>query len=92
MGSALMLGAASAFLLYRRRQVPRTWRDPHFKSENLALYSEEAKIRAQQLSNVSYRLVVNLSDSEEQGYEGAFRTSFSLKERPSEDNPLFLDF
>lgn len=68
------------------------WRDPHFKLENLNLYSEEANIRAEQLKDVSYRLVVNLSDSEEEGYEGAFRTTFLLNQQPSDENPLFLDF
>lgn len=96
MGSAVMLGAASALYLYKRRQMPsggvNKWRDPMFKSENLVIYSEEAQLRESQLSNVSYRLVLNLSDSEEQGYEGAFRTSFSLKQKPSEEKPLFLEF
>jgi len=33
-----------------------------------------------------------LSDSEEQGYKGAFRTSFKLGEAPTSENPVFLDF
>ena len=39
-GGTLMLGAASAYMFYRRRQFPAAqlahrWRDPHFKSENV---------------------------------------------------------
>lgn len=93
MGSAVVLTTASAVYFYRRRMIPAVpgpvsvvkptgpaikWLDPHFKSENLDLYSEEASVRSEQLKDVSYRLIVNLSDSEEKGYGGAFRTSFSL--------------
>lgn len=67
-GSAFMAGAATAFYIYKRRSAPPAptrWVDPHFKSENLALYSTEAEVRAKQLQNVSYRLVLNLAESEE---------------------------
>ena len=68
------------------------WHDKQFKSENLALYSEEAERRAHQLKDVSYCMLLNLSDSAESGYEGTFRATFGLNEMPSEDKPLFFDF
>ena len=52
-GSAIALSAATALYIYRRRQFTNItslglhrWRDPHFKSENLPLYSVEAEMRA----------------------------------------------
>ena len=72
--------------------MPHKWQDKEFKSENLVLYSAEANTRARQLANVSYRLVLNLSESEEEGFEGALRTSFTLREKPTKESPLFLDF
>ena len=72
--------------------MPHKWQDKEFKSENLVLYSAEANTRARQLANVSYRLVLNLSETEEEGFEGALRTSFTLREKPTKESPLFLDF
>ena len=68
------------------------WYDNHFKSENLALYSEEAEARAAQLKEVSYCMLLNLSDSNESGYDGTFRATFGLNEMPTAEKPLFLDF
>ena len=47
-GGAIMATAASAMFLYKRRQIGgmHKWCDPHFTSENLTLYSEEANLRA----------------------------------------------
>lgn len=51
-GGAFMLSAATAMYFMRRRKLPASvmgihrWQDPHFKSENLALYSDEAVARA----------------------------------------------
>ena len=69
-----------------------TWHDSQFKEENLALYSEQATSRGNQLTNVSYRLLLNLSDSEETGFEGTIRVTFGLNSMPTGDKPLFLDF
>ena len=79
MGGAFALTAASAFYLFRRRQHANLkWRDPDFKEENINLYSEEAEVRKEQIKDVSYRLILNLSDEEQDGFEGALRTTFYL--------------
>ena len=70
------------------------WEDPHFETQNLALYAEEAEYRVKLLagSGVSYRLLITLSDSIKEGFSGVFEARFSLQERPTVENPLFLDF
>ena len=70
------------------------WQDRFFKSENIALYSTEAESRDQRISDVVYRLLLNLSDSEKTGYNGVIRMTFSLSRGFSNTkaNPLFVDF
>ena len=53
MANGFALGTTAAMYFYRRRQMLPIkhfkWQDKHFKSENLALYSYEAEIRAAQI-------------------------------------------
>ena len=68
--------------------------DPKFESENLGLSTIEAEARDARLCDVSYRVILNMSDSDQTGYSGAFRVTFGLKDGkwPTPDDPLFLDF
>ena len=68
--------------------------DPKFESENLGLSTTEAEARDARLCDVSYRVILNMSDSDQTGYSGAFRVTFGLKDgkRPTTNDPLFLDF
>ena len=56
----------------------KVWNDNQFTSENLYLYSTEAVARGERLTDVQYRLILNLSDSDETGYSGAIRVTFGL--------------
>ena len=95
-----MLSAATAMYFLRRKRIsanslaPKVhrWQDSQFKSQNLMLYATEAEQRLKQISDVKYSMLLKLSDQEEKGYEGNFRTVFKLNEAPSADKPLFLDF
>ena len=60
----------------------------------MALYSTEAQKRDDQIYDVAYQLLLNLSDSDQTGFSGGIRVTFSLKDgyRPSETDPLSLDF
>jgi len=49
-------------------------------------------LRDSLLLNVSYRLLLSLSDSLAGGFSGSFEVSFDVREIPATKVDLFLDF
>jgi len=66
--------------------------DANFATQNIQLYSEEATKRDAMVSNVSYTLLLSLSDTLEGGYKGSYKIEFDIGEVPMTKEPFFLDF
>ena len=64
--SAAVAGTAAlgyyGYMRYRLTSAMRSLRDPDFKLQNLPLYHHEAIARDKLLSNVSYDLLLNISE------------------------------
>ena len=54
------------------------------------MYSGEAELRNELVSNVTYTLALKLGGTLEEGYSGSYRVTFNLKEKTGDS--LFLDF
>ena len=82
--SATVAGtAALGYYGYRRYRLTsnlRSLRDPDFKLQNLPLYHHEAIARDRILSNVSYELLLNISDQREDSplFMGRAKIQFHL--------------
>jgi hypothetical protein len=62
--------------------------DKHFNDENLVSYANEAEQRAKQISDVSYKLMITLGKTIEEGFSGSLETRFAL----SGTHDVYLDF
>ena len=88
--AATLMGLGAIVYLKRNaNKSPAFLRDPFFE-ENVLSYSEECAQRAQQLSNVSYQLLLTLNEEQSEGFSGCLKTDFTLS--ASALAPLYLDF
>ena len=82
--SAAVAGTAAlgyyGYRRYRHTSNLRSLRDPDFKLQNLPLYHHEAIARDRLLSNVSYELLLNISDQREDSplFMGRVKIQFHL--------------
>ena len=76
--------------------TPGTFTDAQFMTPNIQLWSEEAEHRENLIENVSYSMLLRLTNTLEGGYMGAYQVTFDLKEMPADssqvDIPFFIDF
>ena len=79
-GASLLFSGVAAYVAYKYLQkgTSPTLRDPHFNTENIALYSSEAEKRAEQLSNVEYKMLLKLTDAETTGFQGSIEVLFNF--------------
>ncbi len=93
--AALVIGgvgaiAAAAYLTLKKKpEEAAELTDAHFKAENLVSYASEADLRAKQISQVKYNLLVSLGTKLEEGFSGCLETTFSLSNL---DSPVYFDF
>lgn len=82
--------AAKASAPEEEQKKADTLFDAKFSTQNIQLYSTEAEYRGELVKDVSYGLLLRLSQTRDAGYSGSFRVEFTLAKRS--DKPLFLDF
>lgn len=84
------IGALALLKLYGSSNSPFELVQDSSFSKNQLSYSEECNQRAKQLSDVSYRLFIVLSQYEEIDYKGCVEVKFVAKNLDLQ--PIYIDF